>query len=612
MTSRTKDRRWGERPETAVPGTGGLVRETSRDLPVASERLFDQAPVFISVHQGPDHTYVYANAPVRAVVPDDQLIGLTLREAVGELIDKALLGRFDEAYRTGEPVAAAEFDVALPGEDGTPRTRWFRQTVQPWRGEDGRVGGVTSFAFEVTEQVEARRRAEESEATLSAVLDSLPVGVIVADADGRITRTNPANEELWGLPPQTDRWQDYGEWKGWWPETGERLEANEWAMARALQSGAVIRDELVETERFGDGERRFMLNNAAPIRDADGEVRGAVIAQLDVTERRRAQLARRDSDARFDAMTDAIPQLIYSIGADGHVDFANERMTLFIGADVVGTDADGWLSLVHEEDREAALASRREGLAGREPFEDEYRLRHRSGSYRWVLDRRAPVLSEDGRLKRWLGTCTDIDDMKKSALHRQLLVAELNHRVKNTLAIVQGFARQSMRGEGDGRTRLAAFEGRLAALAAAHDLLTEEAWEKASLRQVAARVFGACGVDEDRWTADGPRVTLPPKSAVTMAMALHELATNAIKHGALSNEAGRVALDWSVDARRGDFALTWTEAGGPPVQAPTRRGFGSVLVERGLAAEIDGQVTLDYRPDGLVCRIEAPYPFVGD
>jgi two-component sensor histidine kinase len=184
--------------------------------------------------------------------------------------------------------------------------------------------------------------------------------------------------------------------------------------------------------------------------------------------------------------------------------------------------------------------------------------------------------------------------------HQQILIGELNHRVKNTLAIVQSLAHQTFRDQASPGEAIKSFEARLTALAAAHNLLTEQRWEAASMKQiVTAALRPFC--HERRCAMDGPDFKIAPQTAVTLALAIHELATNASKYGALSTDGGTIDLTWTEDDGR--FDLTWREVGGPTVAQPTTEGFGTRLIKRGLAAELHGTVDLDFQPDGLVCRI---------
>ncbi len=206
-------------------------------------------------------------------------------------------------------------------------------------------------------------------------------------------------------------------------------------------------------------------------------------------------------------------------------------------------------------------------------------------------------------------------ERRRSEEHLRLLVNELNHRVKNTLAIVQSIAVQTFTADGGEARQLRAFGSRLSALAAAHDLLTTENWEFASLRQVIEKAGLGCGAPPERLTVTGPEVKVQPRTAVSIAMAVHELCTNAVKYGALSNESGRVSVEWEVreiDGGGSRLHLRWSESGGPNVTPPDRRGFGTRMIERALAAELGGTARIEFLPEGIICTVEAPLPAVGE
>jgi two-component sensor histidine kinase len=202
----------------------------------------------------------------------------------------------------------------------------------------------------------------------------------------------------------------------------------------------------------------------------------------------------------------------------------------------------------------------------------------------------------------------DLIERTQAEERRKLLVSELNHRVKNTLAVVQAIAQQTFRKPGVPVTARKAFEGRLGALAGAHDLLTRAHWESTDLGGLVEDALAVCGVTS-RATVDGPPLRLGPSTAVTFAMVLHELCTNAIKYGALSVGGGIVSIHWSV-AGSGEhcFHFEWIESGGPAVAIPNRRGFGSRLVERALAKDLKGETRLEFNADGVRFTIDAPLP----
>jgi two-component sensor histidine kinase len=207
----------------------------------------------------------------------------------------------------------------------------------------------------------------------------------------------------------------------------------------------------------------------------------------------------------------------------------------------------------------------------------------------------------------------DISRHKQAEQHLQFLLDELNHRTQNTLATVQAIAEQTLRGAA-AETLVDAFEGRILALSQAHSLLGRETWNAVGLRDVLDRILLPFGVKDrqpTRFSVEGPDVRLQSKAALTLAMVFHELATNAAKYGALSNAAtGKVIITWKVESgASGDrMRLQWRESGGPPVTRPSRKDFGSRLIEGGLARELDGEVRLDYAPAGLVCQIVMPVP----
>ena len=208
----------------------------------------------------------------------------------------------------------------------------------------------------------------------------------------------------------------------------------------------------------------------------------------------------------------------------------------------------------------------------------------------------------------------DVTEQRRAEDHQQLLIHELNHRVKNTLSIVQALAMQSFNDHAEPAAARQAFDARLNALSAAHNLLTTQNWEQAGLFDtISTSVAATAGANISRVATEGPDILVAPQTAVSLAMAIHELCTNAIKYGALSNDSGTVDIRWET-ARDAEGALEltihWNEAGGPVVVEPTRRGFGTRLIERGLSAELRSNVKLDLQPSGLECTIVAKLPAV--
>jgi two-component sensor histidine kinase len=204
----------------------------------------------------------------------------------------------------------------------------------------------------------------------------------------------------------------------------------------------------------------------------------------------------------------------------------------------------------------------------------------------------------------------DVSQRKAQEAQRNLMMHELNHRVKNSLAAVQAIAVQTLRGDAARPEARQAFVERLMALARANDILVAKEWRGASLADIAAQVASPYAGPDGRFVIRGPELTLRPQAATAMALALHELATNAAKYGALSAVEGRVVLEWRLDPQGAEpeFELTWREEGGPPVAMPSRTGFGTRLLQDGLKAELSAQVRMDYLPDGFACTIRARLP----
>lgn len=263
---------------------------------------------------------------------------------------------------------------------------------------------------------------------------------------------------------------------------------------------------------------------------------------------------------------------------------------------------DHYLALVHPDDRvrfaESVAAAVGAGSAGR--LDIDYRLRPRgSDRPRWLRSR-AQMLVPADEPRRLVGTVRDVSAEKAAEEHRALLTDELQHRVKNTLSVVQGIVSQSLRSVETPREASAAIAGRLVTLAQAHDVLTQTSWTAAPIASVIAGALVAHVPDPGRLTVAGPPLDLKPRAALALSMALHELFTNALKYGSLSNETGRLSLTWTIgDVEPRSLHLCWRETGGPTVAAPARRGFGSRLTGDSLATDLGGSGVVDYAPDGL-------------
>jgi two-component sensor histidine kinase len=267
---------------------------------------------------------------------------------------------------------------------------------------------------------------------------------------------------------------------------------------------------------------------------------------------------------------------------------------------------DGWRDVIAPEHLGSFVQSFKDAFDARRSFKTELCVLDKNAQRRWFRVESVPRTDDRGTFLGYTGCATDVTDVKLAEQHRELLINELNHRVKNTLATVQSIVSQTLRNTSDAERARADVERRLIALSGAHDVLTRENWESADVHQIVRQALAPfANTAPARFRRHGPHLRVSPELSLALSMALHELATNAIKHGALSNDAGEVNVAWTIDgeAQPARLSLVWSEYGGPAVSFPNRRGFGTRLIERSFAAR-NGTATLAFEPTGLVCSIQ--------
>lgn len=252
-------------------------------------------------------------------------------------------------------------------------------------------------------------------------------------------------------------------------------------------------------------------------------------------------------------------------------------------------------SLIHPEDLARVEETVKKAAAEGDSFQTEVRILRPDGQMRWCICAAAMTLGSQGHVTRVSGITIDITDLKEAEARRTLLVREVDHRARNALAIVQSIV--SMTKSNSIESFVSSVQGRIATLSAAHALLADSRWEGASLRRLADEEFAPYrSGDVERIAIDGPAIFLKPETAQTLAMVLHELATNSVKHGALSDAAGKVKLGWQ--SQDNALSLQWVESGGPAVSPPTTKGFGTKVITSSIR-QLGGTATFDWRPEGL-------------
>jgi PAS domain S-box len=360
--------------------------------------------------------------------------------------------------------------------------------------------------------------------------------------------------------------------------------------------------------RHGKPAPVWMNLDYSPVMDESGKPAGVIAIVVETTKQVLAQRQLRESEERFRALTSATSDIIYQFSADWKEMRALDGRGLL--SDTERPTINWQETYLLPEDRPAVLAKVEEAIRTKSVFQLEHRVRQADGGLGWMLSRAVPIMDEKGEIVEWFGAATDTTERRQYEEHLRLVVHELNHRVKNNLAMTQAIAAQTFRGDIDLKEAQNRFASRMVALGQANDLLTGERWVGASLGGAIEQAIKPHAPDDGRCTVEGDEdVKLSPKTALALTLAMHELATNALKYGAWSNGEGRVDVRWSTgnDAEgKRRLRIEWRESGGPDVRPPARRGFGSVLIERGLAREMGGTVTMEYLPTGLVCTVEAP------
>ena len=480
--------------------------------------------------------------------------------------------------------------------------------------------GAVSGGERAPAEAAALRASEER---FHSVVSLIPAAVYGCDADGRITFYNERAVALWGGAPalhdHAHRW--YGTHRLFRPD-GSPLPLDQCPMAVALREQRSVRGAELVVQR-PDGTPTSILVNSDPIRNAAGAPAGVINIFTDITDYRRMEREREELHRRLTAkrlwLRSILKQMPVGVLVaevpSGRLVLTNEAVEGIFGPDWQCTDiieaCRAWRP--HRADGEPydcdQVPIMRALRTGETVVGEEMKFPRPDGGWLHVSINAAPVRDAAGNRTHAVSVFQDITERKLTEEHTGLMTAELRHRVKNTLATVRSIAVQTLHAESDPVAAFKAFDGRLAAMAHAHTLLAESDWHGASLRKVIEaelRPF-ECAVNR-RTRVEGPDVQLTPRAALTLAMAVHELAANAAKSGALSSPSGRVDLSWTVlrgiDAPH--LRLIWHESSGPPVKPPTQRGFGRSFIERGIGHELNGTARMEYRPEGLHCEIDAP------
>ncbi|MBB2839009.1 UNVERIFIED_ORG: PAS domain S-box-containing protein [Rhizobium etli] len=536
------------------------------------------------------------------------LLGYSADEYVGRHIaefhaDAPVIGDILQRLSCGEKLD--RYPARLRAKDGSVKHVLITSNS---RLQDGKFVSTRCFTTDVTDLYEAESARRESEEWLAATYNAATIGIAEADAAGRLLRVNDAlckmlkrsREELLSMS-----FFDY---------THESDRDEDGALYERQVRGDLDSYSFRKRSTTPDGQTIYLDVHSSSVRDQTGHFRYGVRVIQDVTAAKQMEDQIRASEQRMRDLLEALPAAVYTTDAEGRITFYNKAAVEMSGR--LPQPGDMWCvtwrlyntdgtPLPHDQCPMAIALKEDRPVRGAEAIAERP-----DGSRVPFTPYPTPLHDADGKLVGAINMLVDISERKQAESRQKLLIDELNHRVKNTLVTVQSLAGQTARHADNLEDFLHRFETRVLALSRAHDLLTKRHWKDTPLDGLAGEVLmplveGAAS----RVTIAGPSADLDPRTALSLTVVLNELATNAIKHGALSSNTGTLSLNWHLadETRSGrELLLDWQEQGGPRVEAPTRRGVGSRLMERCIERDLGGAIDLAYEPAGVSCRISIP------
>lgn len=459
---------------------------------------------------------------------------------------------------------------------------------------------LTTVNGELSHRVQELARANSD---LKNLLESTQIATIFLDNDLKVTNYTPAVTELFPLV-DSDIGRPIGHIRS--RVAYDELQDDVRRVLRTLSS--------IDREVSNPASGARYITRVLPYRSVDNFIGGAVVTFTDVTPLSSAQQALREEEERFRAVANLVPDLLWSSDPEGRADWFNRRWLDYTGQRMAEAAGDGWLEAVHPEDRAGFRAAFRQAIDSRSPLAHEHRLRGRDGGYRWFIVRAEPV-QDDGKVTQWFGAGTDIEENRRayeatrqSEAQAKLLLSELQHRVRNTLAVVRSIARRTAETSDTVEDYAAHLDGRLAAFSRVQAIVTRDPAHGASLEQIVSNELTAHAAREgEQVSVKGPEVRLTAKAAETFGLAVHELATNAVKYGAFARPGGTLDVRWSsTGGAQPRLRVEWSERVPDGIEPPRRRGFGTELIERMLDYELGATATLDLRATGALATIELP------
>jgi PAS domain S-box-containing protein len=599
---------------TALPPLQVLLDERVLDIP---DHLLDLLPVGVYVCDGAGLIVRYNRAaaelwgcspkigdPTVRFCGSYRLYGLN-----GSLIPHAKCPMGD-VLATGQGLRDQEIVIERP--DGTRIVALVN--IAAIKDSAGRVVGAVNVFRENPEQLSGRVRLNGHERNSDGLLQALPVAVYTTDAAGHITFYNDAAAELWGIRPELGKSEFCGSWRLYWPD-GTPLPHHECPMALALKERRPVRGMEAIAER-PDGTRVPFIPYPTPIFDASGTLTGAVNTLVDITDRHQAEQRIRESETRYRgiaAIVESSQDAVLTKNLDGVITSWNHgawRLFGYTAEEVIGKPVTILIPAERLDEEAIILARIRRG----ERIDHYETTRQRKdGSTVDISLTVSPVRNPEGRIIGASKIARDITERRRAEEQQQLLLREMDHRVKNLFALAGGLVAMSARSATTPEELSSAVRDRLVALARAHALTLPVISEGGKRTEQSTTLHALIGTilspykgrtedDGVRVTISGPDIRLAGSSLTDLALLLHEFATNATKYGALSTPTGHI--DVACSEGDGQFVLRWTERGGPCVDyRGDGEGFGALLARATVKGQLGGEISRDWKAEGLTIRL---------